>query len=118
MSLERNDYVILGYDLTDYMDTIYDDWSEDEENIEKWEYSQKAGEIQLFSDPMSKNHLYFGYIVSAHNEWDSDVVAKVSRADMMRVEQEVDDKLYETGLDIDDIAEALEYGVICFVEWK
>ena len=36
MSSERNDYVILGYDLTIYMDTIYDDWSEDEENIDKW----------------------------------------------------------------------------------
>ena len=45
MSSERYDYVILGYDLTVYMDTIYDDWSEDEENIDKWECNQKAGEI-------------------------------------------------------------------------
>ena len=118
MSSERNDYVILGYDLTTYMDTIYDDWSEDEENIDKWECNQKAGKIQLFSDPMSGNHLHFGYIVSAHNEWDPDVVATVSMEDMMRMKQEVDDKLYETGLNIDKITDRLEYRVICFTEWR
>ena len=118
MSSERNDYVILGYDLTTYMDTIYDDWLEDEENIEKWEYNQKAGKIQLFSDPMSGGHLYFGYIVSGHNEWDPDVVVAISMEDMLTMKQEVDDKLYETGLDIDGIAEELEYNVICFTEWR
>lgn len=118
MSSERNDYVILGYDLTIYMDTIYDDWLEDEENIEKWEYNQKAGKIQLFSDPMSGSHLYFGYIISSHSEWDPDVVSTVSMEDMTRMKQEVDDSLYETGLDIDDIAEELEYSVICFTEWR
>ena len=118
MSLERNDYVILRYDLTTYMDTIYDDWSEDEENIDKWERNQKAGEIQLFSDPMSGDHLYFGYIVSSHKEWDLDIVTTVSVEDMLRMKQEVDDKLYETGLDIDGIAEELEYNVICFTEWR
>ena len=118
MRSNRNDYVILGYDLTAYMDTIYDDWSEDEENIDKWECNQKVGEIQLFSGPMSGSHLYFGYIVSSHKEWDPDVVTTVSMEDMLRMKQEVDDKLYETGLDIDDIVEELEYNVICFTEWR
>lgn len=38
--------------------------------------------------------------------------------DMLTMKQEVDDKLYETGLDIDGIAEELEYNVICFTEWR
>lgn len=118
MSLERNDYVILGYDLTIYMDTIYDDWSEDEENIDKWECNQKVGEIQLFSDPMSGDHLYFGYIVSGHNEWDPDVVATVSLEDMLIIKPDVDDKLYETRMDINGIVDQLEYRVICFTEWR
>ena len=118
MSSERNDYVILGYDLTAYMDAIYDDWSEDEENIDKWECNQEAGEIQLFSDPMSGDHLYFGYIVSAHNKWDPNSVATVSMEDMLIIKPDVDDKLYETGMDIDGIAEQLEYRVICFTEWR
>lgn len=118
MSSERNNYVILGYDLTDYIDSIYDKWSENEENIDRWENNQWEGEIQLFSDPMSGTHLYFGYILSAHNEWDSDVVVKITEKDMKRMKQEVDNKLYETRLGITHVFGDLEYGVICFTEWR
>ena len=39
MSMERNDYVIIGYDLTEYRHTFYDKWAENEENKEKWEFN-------------------------------------------------------------------------------
>lgn len=115
MSTTRKDYVILGFDLSPYREQIYtDEWRTDE-NIDKWECYQTKDNIQLFTDPMSGAHLYFGYIISAHNEWDPDVVATVSMEDMLRLKQKVNDKLYETGLGITD---RLEYKVICFTEWR
>ena len=60
MSMTREDYIILGFDLSPYREQIYtDEWRTDE-NIDKWECCQTKGNIQLFTDPMSGSHLYFG----------------------------------------------------------
>ena len=81
MSMERTDYVILGFDLTPYMDKIYtEEWCTDE-NIDMWESYQSKGHVQLFSDPMSGLHLYFGYILSAQNEYDKSETIKINLAD-------------------------------------
>ena len=38
MSMTREDYIILGFDLSPYREQIYtDEWCTDE-NIDKWEY--------------------------------------------------------------------------------
>ena len=81
MSVERNDYIILGFDLTKYRNKIYtEEWCTDE-NIDKWECYQSKGKIQLFSDPMCGSHLYFGYILSAQNEYDKPETIKINLAD-------------------------------------
>lgn len=65
MSMTREDYIILGFDLSPYREQIYTDGWRTDENIDKWEYCQTKDNIQLFTDPMSGAHLYFGYILSA-----------------------------------------------------
>ena len=81
MSMTREDYIILGFDLSPYREQIYtDEWCTDE-NIDKWEHCQTKGNIQLFTDPMSGLHLYFGYILSAQDEYDEPEVTKISLSD-------------------------------------
>lgn len=118
MSMERNDYVIIGYDLTEYRHTFYDKWAENEENKEKWEFNQVKGEIQLFSDPSSSGHLFFGYIVSARNEWDEDIVSEISIEDMRRIKPYVDNKMLQAGFDLEKIGSSLLYKVYCFTEYR
>lgn len=69
MSVDRNYYVIAGFDLTNYKTDKYDDWRWTEE-AEKYTCSQRKGEIQLFDDPMGGYHLYFGYVLAAGDEYD------------------------------------------------
>ena len=81
MSIVRTDYIILGFDLTPYREQIYtEEWCTDE-NIEKWESYQSEGHVQLFSDPMSSLHLYFGYILSAQDEYEKPETIKINLAD-------------------------------------
>lgn len=55
MSVERNYYVIGGYDLTGFKTEKYDDWRWTEQG-EEYTCSQINGEIQLFDDPMNGSH--------------------------------------------------------------
>lgn len=68
MSMERNYYVIAGYDLTGYDTDKYEDWKWTEEG-EKYTCNQFKGETQLFDDPMSGSHLYLGYILASGDEY-------------------------------------------------
>src|SRR5699024_2401877 len=103
MSMTREDYIILGFDLSPYREQIYTDEWHTNENIDKWEYCQTKGNIQLFTDPMSGSHLYFGYILSAQNEFDEPEVTKINLGDredkyMDEMYEKVLDALYETKL--------------------
>ena len=69
MSVDRNYYVIAGFDLTNYKTDEYDDWRWTDE-AEKYTCNQRKGEIQLFDDPMGGYHLYFGYVLAAGDEYD------------------------------------------------
>lgn len=69
MSIERNYYVIAGYDLTDYKTDKYEDWKWNDEG-QRFTCYQRKGNIQLFDDPMSGEHLYLGYILADGDEYD------------------------------------------------
>ena len=69
MSVDRNYYVIAGFDLTGYKTDEYDDWRWTKE-AEQYTCNQRKGEIQLFDDPMGGYHLYFGYVLAAGDEYD------------------------------------------------
>ena len=68
MSINRNYYVIAGYDLTALRTDKYNDWQWTDEG-EKYICYQRKGKIQLFNDPMSGSHLYLGYILAAGDEY-------------------------------------------------
>ena len=69
MSIEKNYYVIAGFDLTKYKTDKFDDWKWEDDG-EKFISYQRKGNIQLFDDPMSGSHLYFGYILGSGDEYE------------------------------------------------
>ena len=68
MSLDKNYFVIAGYDLTEYRTEKYDDWKWTDEG-EQYICYQSKGHIQLFDDPMDSNHLYLGYVLVHGDEY-------------------------------------------------
>lgn len=128
MSMTREDYIILGFDLSPYREQIYtDEWRTDD-NIDKWECCQTKDNIQLFTDPMSGVHLYFGYILSAYDEFDKPGVTKIGLRDeeskyMETIKDKVLDALNETKLISESMMETIAkdnmpFEVICFAEYR
>ena len=128
MSMTREDYIIFGFDLSPYRDQIYtEEWRTDE-NIDKWECYQSKGNIQLFTDPMSGLHLYFGYILLSQNEYDIPETIKINLVD--NGEEEVNEKydmvleaLIESNLIQQSMQETIEndkvpFEIICFTEYR
>ena len=74
MSMERNYYVIAGYDLTNYETDKFNDWKWTEEG-ENYTCNQGKGEIQFFDDPMSGSYLYFGYVLASGDEYSFDTTS-------------------------------------------
>ena len=125
MSMTREDYIILGFDLSPYREQIYtDEWRTDE-NIDKWECCQTKGNIQLFTDPMSGLHLYFGYILSAQDEYDNPETTKINLGikDMEKMWEKVLDAFNETRLISEAMMEIIAednipFEVMCFTEYR
>lgn len=69
MSMNKNYYVIAGYDLTAFKTDKYEDWRWTDDG-EKWLCNQVKGRIQLFDDPMCGDYLYLGFILAAGDEYD------------------------------------------------
>lgn len=128
MSATREDYVILGFDFSPYREQIYTDEWRTNENIDKWECCQMKGNIQLFTDPMNGSHLYFGYILSAQNEYSDPETTKINLMDEERIHMEkmcdkVLNALYETELISEPMMETMTkdivpFEVICFTEFR
>lgn len=89
----KNYYVIAGYDLTGMTTDKYRDWKWTDEG-EQYTCSQLKGNIQLFDNPMSGEHLYLGYILANGDEYDFDTV-KFDIEVVNTFCQEVNNKLLE-----------------------
>lgn len=111
----RNDYVIVGYDLTGLRDSlITEEWMDNPDN-EQYYCNQRKGEIQLFDDPSSSCHLYFGYIINANNEYEEHE-SHTTIDNLQRQKQYIDTKLVHMGLRLP--GKELPYQVISFVEYR
>lgn len=55
--------------MINYDTDKYDDWKWSEKG-ERYTCNQIKGEIQLFDDPMSGSHLYFGYVLANGDKYD------------------------------------------------
>lgn len=115
MSINKNYYVIAGYDLTGLTTDKYEDWQWDDG--EKYVCYQSKGHIQLFDDPMSGEHLYFGYILASGDEYDFPTT-KFNIDDVNNVKTAVEDELVHlinVGV-IDRSALLNKYQIIIFEE--
>ena len=69
MSVNKDYYVIAGYDLTDYCTDKAEDWQWEDEGENYFCYQTK-GNIQLFNDPISGTYFYLGYVLANGDEYD------------------------------------------------
>ncbi len=122
MSVERNYYVIAGYDLTNFIvdeQKFYEEWRWTEEG-EKYFCGYKKDNVQLFNDGMRGDNLYLGYVLACADEYDFDTV-KFKITDIENVKSKVNSvllHLQNIGLiaDNDDFGNPLRYEIIVFEE--
>lgn len=116
MSVDRNYYLINGYDLTGMDCDKLEDWKWTDEGEDYFNY-QRKGKIQLFDDPMSGT-LYLGYILAAGDQYGFETV-KIDDEEVARscgyVKAELV-KLQELGIITKDPHFAPKLGLIMFEE--
>lgn len=93
MSINKNYYVIAGYDLTGWDTDKFKDWKWTDEG-ERYTCYQTKGEIQLFDNPMCGEHLYLGYVLASGDEYEFET-AKFNIADIERQIPYVKNKLFQ-----------------------
>lgn len=93
MSVNRDYYVIAGYDLTGYETDIFEDWKWSTEG-DKFRCYQREGQIQFFDDPMAGDYLYFGYILAHGDEYECPT-GKIDVSTIEEVKSDVENKLQE-----------------------
>ena len=90
MSLDKNYFVIAGFDLTDnIIPDKFQDWKELSYLYENYVCFQRRGNIQLFDDPMDGEHLYIGYILADGDEYSVDTV-KIGMNEIYNVRGDVE----------------------------
>jgi SAM-dependent methyltransferase len=119
MSVDRNYYVIAGYDLTKYMTDDAREWIYETDEGENLRCYHRPGNIQLFDDLDRNRYLYVGYILAGGDEYDF----PTTKFDIVQVEQQmvnvdrVVDRLQEVGvIDCDVHTGGLTYEMIAFEE--
>ena len=113
MSVNRNSYTIVGYDLTALRDELFTEELVESKLYEELNCNQRKGKIQFFDDPMSGCYWYFGYIVSENDDYDDNTVM-ISLKDLQEQESYVEDKLNEI---LPQLVGKLPYQLIVFNEW-
>lgn len=119
MSVNKDYYVIAGYDLTGCNTEKYDDWKWTEEG-ERYTCNQRKGEIQFFDDPMSGDYLYFGYVLANGDEYEFDTT-KINLGEIERQKSYVYYKLNQLVdkgiIDKAYLSNFPKYEVIAFIEY-
>ena len=96
MSVNKNTYGIVGYDLTEYKDKICTEENCESDWYEDLSCYQRVGKIQIFDDPACGDYLYFGYIFFKTDEYDSgDGIHSINLTEINAVSNVVKDKLIE-----------------------
>ncbi|MEG0898336.1 MAG: hypothetical protein RSF40_01320 [Oscillospiraceae bacterium] len=114
MSVNKNTYGIIGFDLTNYRDKIITEEFEYSDLYEKLTYCQKVGKTQLFTDPMDGDYLYFGYIFFKTNEEYINEISSVAVNDICDMGKDV---LLQLRTYFPLMTETLEAQVLVFNEF-
>lgn len=117
--MNKNCITIIGYDLSELKTERYDDWKWTEIGEQYIDY-QRTGNIQIFDDPASSNHLYFGYIVGICDEYEDETQKLELKTNTIgEIEREIKRQLYNLineGV-IEESAKDLPLQIISFVEY-
>ena len=117
--MNKNYYVIAGYDLTELKTDKFEDWRWTDDG-EKWLCNQVKGRIQLFDDPMCGDYLYLGFILAAGDEFDFQTT-KFDVTDVDNAFRDVASMLYwlqHEGVISQDPKCIPVYKIIAFVEYS
>jgi hypothetical protein len=95
MSVDKKIYSILGYDLQNVRNKILTENFVDSKKYEDLTCYQSKGNIQLFTDPMSGDHLYLGFVIGEIPENYGDYVITTTIGDYEKMKKEVDTVLQE-----------------------
>lgn len=95
MSINKNTYGIIGYDLTKRRDKLLTEDVCESKWYENLNCYQRKGNIQIFDDPMSGEYLYFGYIFFETDEYYENKLGCYSLSDIEKIKDEVEQKLFE-----------------------
>lgn len=117
MSMDKNYYVIAGYDLTQYKTDKFREWIYEEG--EEYICHPTCGRVQLFDDLDRNRYLYLGYIFAAGDEYDfQPQKIDLVEAEMMELKvSNVLEHLQEVGVVTEDIdIRGLVYELIAFEE--
>lgn len=117
MSIDKNYYVIAGYDLTEAMTDKYEDWKWEDEG-EQYRYNQINGRVQLFDDPMSGSHLYLGFIIASGDEYyfETQTFNPWHVTDLKQDVDKVADELVKFEIIDDAKAKHIRFQIIAFEE--
>lgn len=120
MSIDRNYYVIAGYDLTGMETDKFDDWKWSTEG-EDYVCYQSKGKIQFFYDQMSEEHLYFGYILAECSMYENDYVFKLNMSDITNISSIIHEEVKKEFVNVQEMGVIKkdfipEYQIISFVE--
>lgn len=117
MSVDRNYYAIVGYDITGCLTEKYEDWQYTDVG-EEYCLNHVKDNIQIFDDPMCGNHVYFGYVLGNGDQFEFDPI-EFDVYTICELQERVRDelmKLIELGIVDVDINYIPLYKVIVFEE--
>lgn len=95
MSVDKNTYGIIGYDLTDVRDVILTEDLGESRKYEDLTCYHSIKNIQVFDDPMSGDYLYFGYIFFKSGDEYDDVMYSIDVDDIKNKIPDVHEKFKE-----------------------
>lgn len=119
MSINKNYYVIAGYDLTTAMTDKYEDWKWTDEG-EQYLCNQVNGHVQLFDDPMSGGYIYLGYVIASGDEYyfETQTFNPWHVTDLKRNVDEVANELEKCGVIDEAKAKYIKFQIIAFEECR
>ena len=118
MSMTYTNYVIYGWDLTDYIDMDkFEEWKWEEG--EKFLCNQQAGYVQMFDGGADSEKVHLGYVIWTSEEYNYDGDVTFAPEDLFILNNlGIPDVLYQEGILKTNFREDMPKAkIICFREY-
>ncbi|MEG1563776.1 MAG: hypothetical protein RR365_08625 [Bacteroides sp.] len=100
MSINKNIYGIIGFDLTSHRDEILTEDFYESVIFEELDCNHVVGETQLFTDPADGIYLYFGYILFQDDGRFDENMSAFKLEDLVYIAEDIE-SVFNTYFDID-----------------